>query len=45
MTPPSAHPLVGALAIRACMGYVKKAEKIGKVVMRRVTNKHRKQNL
>jgi len=31
-------------AIRACIGHVKKAEKIGKVMMRRVANKHKKQN-
>jgi len=32
------------VAIHACIGYVKKAEKIGKVMMRRVANKHRKQD-
>jgi len=33
------------VAIHACIGYAKKAEKIGKVMMRRVVNKHRKQDL
>jgi len=32
------------VAIYACMGYAKKAEKIGKVMMGRVANKHRKQD-
>ena len=31
-------------AIHACIVYVRKAEKIGKVMMRRVENKYRKQN-
>jgi len=32
-------------AIHACIGYAKKAEKIGKVMIRRVANnKHRKQD-
>jgi len=31
-------------AIHAYIGYVKKAEKIGKVMMRRGASKHRKQN-
>jgi len=31
-------------AIHACIVYLRKAEKIGKVMMRRVENKHRKQN-
>jgi len=32
------------VAINACIGYAKKAEKIGKVMMRRVANKYRKCN-
>jgi len=32
------------VAIYACIGYAKKADKIGKVMMRRVANKHRKQD-
>jgi len=32
------------VAIYAYIGYAKKAVKIGKVMMRRVTNKHRKQD-
>jgi len=32
------------VAMHACIGYAKKAVKIGKVMMRRVANKHRKQD-
>jgi len=32
------------VAIHACIDYAKKAEKIGKVMIRRVANKHRKQD-
>jgi len=32
------------VAIHACIGYAKKAVKLGKVMMRRVANNHRKQD-
>jgi len=34
------RPTAIYVAVHACAGYAKKAEKIGKVIMRKVANKH-----
>jgi len=45
MTKNKTFPLNHSLTYaNACIGYAKKAEKMEKVMMRRVANKHRKQD-